>query len=108
MKDGLFSLWKGHRPLEVLPAFLSATFWPITSTTSSRALISAMGSLLGIMVFPSRWTKIECEKLQSVEEAVAYHRGNEAARPVIGVAQDHASYQNWEKRLYIKVGAGKE
>ena len=31
--EGVFSPWNGHRPLKVVPAFLSVTVSPTTSTT---------------------------------------------------------------------------
>ena len=35
--DGDFSPWKGHRPMKLAPPFLSWTYLPTTSTTSTRA-----------------------------------------------------------------------
>ena len=41
MKEGVFSAWKGQRPLETVPARLSETVSPTTSATGSFDLISA-------------------------------------------------------------------
>ena len=41
MNDGVFSAWKGQRPLETVPARLSETVSPTTSATGSFDLISA-------------------------------------------------------------------
>src|SRR4029079_9963033 len=41
VKDGVFSPWKGHRPLNVEPAFFSWTVSPTTSTTVSLFFTSA-------------------------------------------------------------------
>src|SRR5690606_10158503 len=42
VNDGLFSLWKGQRPSRLAPPFLSCTYRPTTSTTSTRARRSWM------------------------------------------------------------------
>ena len=39
--EGVFSPWKGHRPLYVVPAFLRLTVSPTTSRTLSRFFTSA-------------------------------------------------------------------
>src|SRR2546426_10140534 len=39
--DGVFSLWNGHSPLKVVPAFLSCTVSPTTSAIWSLLLTSA-------------------------------------------------------------------
>src|SRR5450830_490289 len=39
MNDGVFSMWKGHNPFRLLPAFLRVTASDTTSTISRRALI---------------------------------------------------------------------
>ena len=41
MKEGVFSLWKGQFALKLRPVRFSWTYWPTTSTISSRALISS-------------------------------------------------------------------
>src|SRR6266566_4123238 len=41
VNDGVFSPWKGHRPLYVAPAFFSWTVSPTTSTTLSLFLTLA-------------------------------------------------------------------
>jgi len=41
MKDGVFSAWKGQRPLETVPARFSETVSPTMSATGSFDLISA-------------------------------------------------------------------
>src|SRR6476661_11151351 len=40
--EGVFSPWKGHRPLYVEPAFLRATVSPTTSTTDNLLFTSAV------------------------------------------------------------------
>ena len=50
MKDGVFSEWKGQRPLKLLPTFLRATDCETTSIISVRFLISSM-TLSGIEYF---------------------------------------------------------
>ena len=39
--EGVFSPWNGHRPLKTVPAFLSATVSPTTSTTLNLLFTSA-------------------------------------------------------------------
>ena len=39
--DGVFSPWKGHSPLNIVPAFFSVTVSPTTSTIDSLPLTSA-------------------------------------------------------------------
>ena len=41
VKDGVFSPWNGHSPLNVEPAFFSWTVSPTTSTTLSLFFTSA-------------------------------------------------------------------
>ena len=36
LKLGDFSPWKGHRPMKLAPPFLSCTYLPTMSTTSTR------------------------------------------------------------------------
>ena len=48
MNEGVFSLWKGQRPLKVRPAFLRATRGYTMSTMLSRSLISSIGLPMGI------------------------------------------------------------
>mgnify|MGYP007060199897 CR=1 FL=1 len=47
-KDGVFSLWNGHRPVAVRPRRRSWTYWPMTSSMSLRRTTSCIYSW-GIM-----------------------------------------------------------
>ena len=41
VNDGVFSVWKGHRPFQFSPARLRFTTWPTSSTMSTRARMSS-------------------------------------------------------------------
>src|SRR5437762_3322965 len=58
MNEGVFSAWKGQRPLKLRPARCKGTVCWTTSTMLRRVLISLMTSLLSATLFRLSYLKM--------------------------------------------------